>query len=182
VFGVRVDAAGAVTGPAGPGGAGRFDGLYGQAIRLPVPPGAAAAETVCWWLLTAPQAHPLWSQYALCCVRLRDGLPPVRQYIGTTHELLLVALDPGPGRYDEAAMAGYAEAGNGLPYLVPVNIAEQFIATDDEMTRLAELAARAVANGLLWPETADAPGLVRASWRESLVKTLAHIRGEVHAR
>lgn len=163
----------------------RFDGLYGQAVELAVPDGPAGAETVCWWLLTAPQAHPLWSQYVLCCVRLRDGVagfpPPRRQFDGATHELLVVALDPSRGPFDEAAMAAYAEAGDGLPYLTPVNIAEQFEATDAEMARLTALAARGVTTGQLWPETADAPELVRAGWLSSLVKTLAHIRGEVHA-
>ena len=159
------------------------DGPYGRAERLPIPDVPTAAQTVDHWLITAPAFHPVWSQYTLACVRLDDlpGWPaPHHQFEGTTHELLVVALNPEHGPYDRAAMDGYAQRGGGLPYLTPVNIVQQHIATDDEMRQLCWLAARSVVHGYLWPETGDAPGLIRDAWLTSMVRTLAHIRGEPH--
>lgn len=157
-----------------------LSGPFGRAEPIPVPDRPDAAETVAEWLITAPAYHPAWPQYALVVVRLRDDVPgfpaPHHQFEGTTHELIVMALDPGRGPHTTATLTGAA-----LPYLQPVNIVEQFIAGDDEMRRLAELAATGVVNGVLMPETADAPDRVRAAWRASLTKTLAHIRGEVHA-
>lgn len=49
-----------------------------------------AAQTLDYWLITAPVYHPVWSQYVLACVRLDDGVPgfgpPKRQFPGATHE------------------------------------------------------------------------------------------------
>ena len=45
----------------------------------------------------------------------------------------------------------------------------------------AQLAAQAVVDGVLNPETADAPSRIRENWLASVTKTLAHMRGEVHA-
>jgi hypothetical protein len=162
----------------------KLEGPHGTAEAVPVPDVPQAAETVCTWLLTAPLAHPLWSQYLLCVVRLRDGIPgfppPKRDFDGATHELIVVALNPEHGPQTAARMAGYFRAG-GLPYLTPHNIVHQVEATDEEAARLAEMSALAVVNGWLTPETADAPERIRADWKASLVKTLAHDRGEAHA-
>lgn len=153
-----------------------FAGRRGRADRLPVPDTADAAETVAWWLLTAPDAHPLWSQYLLACVRLRDNVPgfppPRRQFDGATHELVVAAVDPTRGPYDPAHAAG------GVPLLEPVNVAEQFAAADQEMAALTAWAAWGVTAGALWPETGDAPDEIRLTWRAVLAETLAHIRGE----
>jgi hypothetical protein len=161
----------------------RLEGPHGTAEAVPVPDLPEAAETVCVWLLTAPHAHPLWSQYMLGVVRLRDlpGFPPpVRQFDGATHELNVVALDPEHGTLTVADMGRFMRVG-GYPFLVPVNIAHQIEGTDEEALRLAELAAAAVVNGWLCPETGDAPERIRSDWKASLVKTLAHARGELHA-
>lgn len=159
-------------------------GAYGSAEPIPIPDIPQAAQTVAHWLLTAPAYHPAWSQYVLACVRLQDDVPgfppPQRKFDGTTHEVLVVALDPKDGPYYVDKILGYAETGS-MPYLTPVTIAEQFIATDEEMSRLTELAAAGVVNGMLNPETADAPPTIRAMWLGSLTRTLAHIRGEAHA-
>lgn len=161
-----------------------LEGTWGRAEQLQIPDPPLGSETVTHWLLTAPHGHPLWSQYLLAAVRLRDNIPgfppPKRQFPGATHELLVVALDPSHGPYDREVMARYAQT-QGLPYLTPVNIAEQFTAVDDEMLTLAASASYGVVNGVLWPETADSPDAVRAGWRTALAKTLAHIRGEPHA-
>jgi hypothetical protein len=167
-----------------PSYADHYRGPYGTAVELSLD-GPRAGQTVCHWLLTAPAFHPLWSQYVLCCVRLDDvpGFPPPhRKFPGATHEFIVVALDPTHGPYDVAKMAGYAERGGGLPFLTPVNIAEQFTATDYEMRQVCALAASAVVmHAALNPETGDAPTRIREEWLASITKTLAHMRGEVHA-
>lgn len=159
-----------------------FNGAYGRARSWAVPDHPSAAETVCQWLLTHPQGHPLWSQYLLAVVRLSDNPdfpPPKRQFQGATHELLVVALDPSEGPYAPDTMDRFLDG--TLPFLTPVNIAHQIEGTDAEASQLAAYAARGVTVGALWPETADAPDRVRAQWKSSLVKTLAHIRGKEHA-
>lgn len=154
-------------------------GPYGRAVRLDVSDTPEAAQTVDHWLLTAPAFHPMWSQYLLGCVRLDDlpGWPePYRKFDGATHEVHVIVLDPDHGPYTPAML--HARQGH---YLLPINIAEQFEATDDEMRQLVWFAARAVVCGALNPETGDAPDQIRYCWLGSLVRTLAHIRGEVHA-
>jgi hypothetical protein len=161
----------------------RLEGPYGTAELVPIPDTPEAAETVCTWLLTAPYAHPAWSQYMLGVVRLRDmpGFPPPkRQFDGATHELNVTALDPENGTITVADMGRFMREG-GWPFLTPVNIAHQLEGTDDEAAGLAEMAATAVVKGWLCPETGDAPRRIRAGWKASLVKTLGHIRGEIHA-
>lgn len=159
---------------------GPHQGAYGTAVRCDLPDRPDAAETVCQWLLTAPGYHPLWTQYALIVVRLRDDVPgfppPHRQFDGATHELLVLALQPDHPRTPESFAAG-----EPLRFLQPVNHAHQFEATDAEMEDLADLAAQGVVHGVLNPETADAPERIRAAWLMSLTKTLAHGRGEEHA-
>lgn len=158
-------------------------GTHGQALRLPIPDIPEAGQSVDHWLLTAPSYHPLWSQYVMAVVRLDDvpGFPaPKRQFDDATHELLVVALNPHAGPQTAATMAEHARTG-AMPYLTPINYADQFTATDEEMRQLASWAAWGVVNGVLNPETADAPALLREAWLTSMVKTLAHIRGEVHA-
>jgi hypothetical protein len=155
-------------------------GRYGEAVPLKVP--ASSPATLLWWLITAPPYHPLWSQYVLSVVTLDEqpGVPaPVLQFPGATHELIVMALNPGdpPRRHTAEDLESLA----GWGYLTPINVAHQFTATDDEMRQLAELACVGVVNGALNPETADAPSRVREAWLTACVKTLAHIRGEEHA-
>jgi len=165
----------------------RFDGAYGTAEAVPLPDVPEAAESLCTWLLTAPHAHPAWSQYLMPVVRLRDGIPgmppPKRQFPGATHELIVIALDPEHGPYTpDNLRQRYMDPGNSqygrLPYLTPGNVAHQIEGSDDEGRMLA---AWGVTAGVLNPETSDAPGRIRGDWKASLVKTLAHIRGEGHA-
>lgn len=163
-----------------------FKGPCGRAVSVPLPDVPEAAESLCTWLLTAPRYHPLWTQYLLPVVRLRDidGFPPpTRKFDGATHELLVVALNPEHGPYTPENLLRYmtGEQAGGIPFLTPVNIAHQIEGSDDEARRLAAYAAWGVTAGALCPETSDAPTRIRAEWDTSLVKTLAHIRGEVHA-
>lgn len=154
-------------------------GQYGDAAPLDIPVAAHAAEALCLWLVTAPAYNLAWSQYLLMVVRLTDDLPgfppPTRDFEGTTHELLVFALDPDHKQTVESA--NQTLAGDSLPpHLVPINIAEQFVATDDEMRKLASLCAQAIVHGALNPDTDG-----RAAWLPATTKTLAHIRGETHA-
>lgn len=155
-------------------------GQYGDAAPLEVPVAPHAAETVCLWLVTAPGYHPFWSQYILIVVRLTDDLPgfppPHHQFEGTTHELIVLVLNPEAGKQTvESLDRIHAEAGKPQ-YLWPPNIVEQFIATDDEMRQLASFSAQGIVHGMLNPDTDG-----RSGWLPALTKTLAHIRGEAHA-
>lgn len=148
-------------------------GAFGTAHRIPRdsyrdshPAGLDA------WIITAPHWHPVWSQYNLGVVSLADipGAPPAKlQRPGVTHELSVVALNPEHGPYDALVLPA-----GGLTFLTPVNIAEQFTATDEQARRLAFLCARAVVDGVLCPETGDAPERIRAAWRSSVHQTLDH--------
>lgn len=132
------------------------------------------------WIITAPLWHPAWAQYNLGVVSLADipGLPPANLHRpGVTHELTVVALNPDHGPYDARRLPA-----GGLHFLTPVNIAEQFTANDDQARSLALLCARAVVDGVLCPETADAPDRIRASWRSSIHQTLAHDHDPHHGR
>ena len=53
--------------------------------------------------------------------------------------------------------------------------------TDAEATELAKLAVWAIVHGHLEPESSNGAQRIRAAWKSSLIKTLAHIRGEEHA-
>ncbi|MFF8034895.1 hypothetical protein [Streptomyces sp. NPDC016626] len=139
-------------------------GPFGTARRVPStnyhdskPAGVDA------WIITAPHAHPLWSQYMLAVVSLAGipGLPdPVRHYPDATHELHVVALNPDHGPYDAARIGPPGT----IHFLTPVNVAEQVTTTDDQARALAARCAQAVVDGLLNPETADAPDRIRAAW------------------
>lgn len=150
-------------------------GTHGTAHR--VPPAHYRADSPAGldsWVITAPCWHPLWSQYSLSVITLADlpGVPPARkQDPSATHELLVVALNPDHGPYDAKTITLTA---GGLFFLRPVNIAAQFTATDDQARDLAGLCARAVVDGLLNPETGDAPERIRAAWRWTIRRTLEH--------
>lgn len=159
-------------------------GPAGHAVKLGIDSDPKFAETVCHWLLTAPGQSPAWNQYNVAVVRLRDGIPgmppPIRQFPGATHEVLILALDPTPGPQTVETMAGHAERGD-LPFLTPVNLAHQIEGSDAEAEELAYLAVRAICDGLMAAEPPLGAESFRAGWKQTLVKTLAHIRGEEHA-
>lgn len=124
------------------------------------------------WIITAPCWHPAWSQYSLGVVSLAHfpGLPaPKLQRPGVTHELNVAALNPEHGPYDARHLPAH-----GLSFLLPINIAAQFTTTDEQARPLGFLCARAVVDGVLCPETADAPDRIRAAWRWTIRRTLEH--------
>jgi hypothetical protein len=154
-------------------------GRYGAAHRIPHgnyhAQNPAALDA---WIITADRWHPLWSQYLLAVVSLADieGMPPAnKRGTDVTHELLVIALNPDHGPYD--APTATTET---LQHLTPVNIAEQFTATDDQARRIAFLCVRAVVDGQLTPETGDAPRLIRAWWHARIRQTLEHPHHQEH--
>jgi len=148
-------------------------GALGTAVR--VPPANYRDDNLAGldcWIITAPSWHPVWSQYALAVVSLADfdGLPPAhKKRAGVTHELLVLALNPEHGPYDARTLRT-----GDLRHLEPVNICEQFTSTDDQARHLAYLCVRAIVDGVLIPETGDAPDRIRAAWRSSIHQTLDH--------
>ena len=166
------------------------EGPYGKAEVIPIPDVPESAETVCQWLVTAPAYHPMWSQYLVYVVRLRDGIPgfpdPVRDFEGATHELCCFSLNPmddqnQPVIHTPASILDRIENKKGLPYLTPVNVVQQHEATDAEMERLAELSCWSIIHGFLEPEATNGAERIRMNWLGSATKTLAHMRGEEHA-
>ena len=139
--------------------------------------------TVAYWLITAPAYHPAWSQYILSGLKLDEDPEypaPYLKFPGATHEVNLVAVDPR-NVYTPDLLIANIKAGRSVGWLQPVNISHQFTATDEEISELIELLAQGVVDGLLNPETGDAPERIREQWLQSCVRTLAHMRGEEHA-
>lgn len=167
-------------------------GMYGLTRWVPTPEPdtiqtgergrAANSHTACQYLIDAPAYHPVWSQYVVSVIRLVEDPalePPILKFVGATHELIVMALNPDHRQTPES-ITDHCRRGD-LPFLTPVNIAEQFECTDDEVKTVTWLACRAVCNGLLNPEVSDAPAVIREQWLIACTKTLAHIRGEAHA-
>lgn len=91
----------------------------------------------------------------------------------------MFALNPDHGPY-EAATFNSRQLSEFV--LTPVNVVEQFTCTDQQARNLATLCARACVDGLLTPETGDAPDRIRAAWRQSIHQTLDHARDPHHGR
>jgi hypothetical protein len=157
-------------------------GPYGTARRIPQANYPEPRTTLDAWIITAPVWHPFWSQYMLAIITLADvpGMPPAdKERPDVTHQLLVMTLDPTDGPYDAATVGG----ADTLHFLMPGNVGEQFTAdSDDQARQLAALCVRGVVDGLLPPETADAPDTIRALWRSSIHQTLAHSHDPHHGR
>lgn len=154
-------------------------GRYGRATRIePSAAMPAARTTLACWLLESMAFSPAWNQWALTVITLADvdGIGPAHKaFVGATHEMLLLALDPRKPWSQEQASQGL-----GFYHLSPANYVDQFEATDDEMVTLAAWMAWGMVNGHLQVEPNGSRD--RESWLTSATKTLAHIRGEAHAR
>lgn len=131
--------------------------------------------TVATWFLDCPGQSPAWRHYLLSVVHLRpikgQEHEPVFQFPGATHEVMVVALDPGKHPSPTDIQTWY--------HLTPVNVAQQLVLEDDEQARkLLHLAARAVVSGLLPAEPAMSGA--KEPWQSTLVNTAAHMRGLEH--
>jgi hypothetical protein len=164
----------------------KVTGRAGVAEPVEVPDAPSSAATVASWLLTSEAYHPFFHQWILAGLRLGDipGFPPAKhQFEGTTHEITCITLNPEKGRYDLERLATHLVDG-GLPHLMPPSITVQVIATDDEITPVVSLLAQAVVHGALSPEsmwTAGHDERLNETWLTVITKSLAHIRGEIHA-
>jgi hypothetical protein len=133
--------------------------------------------TVGFWIVKAPQSHPLWWWYSLSIIHLRPVNGVREAYVSTpdsTHELLLLALSPECPVPDLYAIE--RNDYSSLRHLVPANLAEQFqVANDAEAHRLGELAVSAIVNGLISPDTD-----YRSHWKHAIAETARHFREGVH--
>jgi hypothetical protein len=150
-----------------------FKGAFGTLWRVAKPDPAKLERpdheaSLGVWLLTVPSAHPMWHSYALAVISLRDipGVPPAsKQYSEATHELLLMALDPGVSLPDPDDALHFK-----LAYLTPPNLVEQFHGvTDEQAVQIGELLARSFIDGHANPDT-DA----RSHTRRVLRNTVEH--------
>lgn len=150
---------------------------FGTANEVSIQPGVRGSDTtIACWLLQG-QWHPHWHQFVLSVVHLREleGWPPPKlDFPEATHELLVMAIDPS----EEPCTVEELESGQQVKFLMPIDVAEQFIATDEEMVRVTDLCAQACMDGRLNPSTDDARTFLREQWRISVQQTLEHFRGE----
>lgn len=165
-----------------------FEGAYGWAKRLTILQSNHNAQfAVTSWLLFSPRAHPFWSYHTLDVIRLIEvpGTEPAyHAFEGSTHELLVLALQPREQSgtpqerpYTLTECNQLLAENKGLPYLTPPDVVAQLTGTDAEAELLAAYMAWAVANGMLLPDSD-----YQSWWLESLTETLAHIRGAHDSR
>jgi hypothetical protein len=96
---------------------------YGKAWRIDVTKMSSQHTTIVGWILHCPWAHPMWANYALAIVHLREA-PGIKdahkKFPEATHEIQVLALHPD---------------WNGDPYalsmLMPPNLIEQATFIDD---------------------------------------------------
>lgn len=129
-----------------------------------------------WWLLTGPW-HPLWTQFTLSVIPLRDtpGLPPAKlHYPGATHELLVMALNPCHIHTPQ----GLAND-QPLHYLEPYGVRGTcqiyalLTAADEELPAIAEACAKACISGELSPLPGPDPAQDRAAWANYIARLRA---------
>jgi hypothetical protein len=124
-------------------------------------------------LISAPYAHPVWSNYWLyaCHLRplIRDGepLPTINYLEGATHEMWVYALNPDYTLEQQNERLAPA-------FLTPMNFGAQLIRKSDEevVTEMREL-AHEIEDGRMNPDTDNArawhqrfgDNMVKPEWR-----------------
>lgn len=157
-------------------------GAYGRAWSVAMQPLGERGRpdwdaTLALWVISAPGSHPLWWWYTMTVVHLRAiaGVKPAHIEVpGSTHELVLVALNPEePVPNIEALERGDFRS---LHSLTPPNLVEQFqVSNDTEGLRLGELAVEAIVHGIISPDTD-----YRSVWRRLIPETARHLRDGIH--
>lgn len=127
--------------------------LDAAARRRSLGPDPRREVTLPCWIVEAAYAHPVWSNYAILAVALREvpGVPKaVIHAEGATHELMLFALDPD-----------HPPAVDDLPRMLqPVNFAAQFTEADDAAAAArVQQAVQDICDAKLNPDTD-----YRATW------------------
>lgn len=110
------------------------------------------------WIIFVPGQSPAWGHYVLCGVHLREieGVrPPVKRFPDATHEVMLFALDPElgndlrPENFFERKEAYFKNTGRS-GFLDPCNYVGQVRqATDATFTRIVDMMAESIVNGVL---------------------------------
>lgn len=95
--------------------------------------GDKSPATVACWLVDCPVSHPVWNQYFLSLIMLREveGVKPATIKLeGATHEIMIFAIDPRHPQTKES-MDEKMAAPAPVPVLFPPNICQQFKAEHD---------------------------------------------------
>lgn len=165
-----------------------FSGTWGDIHELPplpAPKGAPEKDaTLQYWFLHAPRAHPIWPQYLFFVVHLRDvdgqTKVPFRRYHDSTHEVMLLALNPERGPWTLETVIEKMQAGRGgIPHSGELRPAAAPRVTDAQACQLTALLARGPVDGHVPIEKDDWGG--RARWEEVIEATLEHIVTGTHA-
>ncbi|MBI1213605.1 MAG: hypothetical protein GC190_19275 [Alphaproteobacteria bacterium] len=132
----------------------KMDGRYGRAWEIDRAGLRTGPNdnTIGWWLIEAPYAHPFWHSYSIVLFHLQcspDGEPLQIRMPGATHEFALFTLDPNAKRDD--LLTGKMAT---VPVLHPANfIAQMRCPSHEAAKRMIELAAASVCDGRLNPDT-----------------------------
>lgn len=98
-----------------------------------VPPTILKPGAVSYWFVVCPSSHPHWNNYLVSLIHLRDipGVVPATISVEeATHECVVMALDPKE-EMDAEKMSTILSTTLNIPYLKPINIAQQFKAEND---------------------------------------------------
>ena len=126
----------------------------GQAWRIDLDAARRATQikdgSVSAWIVHAPGAHLCWDHYIFSIIHLREveGMPaPTLRYPDATHEMLIMALDPGFSLPDPRQFIKCA-------YLQPADFIEQCRLPDDAAAdELLETLVILAVDGLISPDT-----------------------------
>jgi hypothetical protein len=158
-------------------------GPCATATLLPILDAPEWSATTCHWLIASAQFHVWWRQWLVACVDLAPNNvhhPAALHFPGATHEVIIVAVNPD----HPVTPADTTAAGFQLQFLTPINLAAQFEASDEEMRRVVAYMCWSISEGHHTPEPPLSHGIDSEwgqGWLASITKTLAHVRGEVHA-
>lgn len=122
------------------------------------------------WMIHAPGQSPAWSHYLLSIVHLRelDGVPAFIRLPGSSHEMMLAALDSGT--------SPKADDWDSLHALMPTNAEVQFfVGSDDDAVTLGEKCVQAICDGLMPAEPAF-PDQGQKAWQKVVTDTAEHMR------
>jgi hypothetical protein len=131
--------------------------------------------TLAMWLVNAPWAHPFWSWWNIGLLHLRDipGVKPAhKKYPEAEFEFIILSIDPDWTPIDDASEL----AKNGIPFLHPPDVIEQFHGVSDhDARRITEAAVRAVCAGHISPDQD-----YRSVWHTTIHDTVDHFRAGAH--
>lgn len=128
--------------------------------------------TIAAYVVFAPLAHPWWSWHTMSIVHLRpwpgDPVKPDADLRDPTmtHEVMVLAIDPQ--HQDKLAL----DDADTWKFLLPPDVVVQVSLPDDAAAgKMMELVARAVADGMLVPDSD-----YRERWDRTLANTAEHVR------